>query len=285
MTTLLDVPRPAETPTINPVRRPKRHARLLLCLGGLPLALFAGVYLMFFTPESPPRVALSVPQSGTDTSFAIPAGRWSVGRGSIAGYRVREKLLRLPASNDAVGRTDAIVGDFHLEPSSYGFLVKRGMRVEIDVSTLKSDEPRRDDHMRTMAIETDMFPTAAFVTTADLVVPHAVLGSGAVNITVTGDLTLHGVTRSVTIPIEAQRNGDRIEVVGSFNFSWDLFEIRQPNLSYVTVESDPTLELQLFFDHESAHAANGVGSHARNLGAGMGELAAGQPATANGGGE
>src|SRR5687767_13369245 len=94
MTTFLDVPRPTETPTIEPVRRPKRHTRLLLCLAGLPLALFAGVYLMFFTPDSPPRVALSVPaQSETDTSFGIPAGRWSVGRGSIAGYRVRESCF------------------------------------------------------------------------------------------------------------------------------------------------------------------------------------------------
>lgn len=55
---------------------------------------------VFFTPDSPIQLRLST-QAG-DTAFAVPVGVWSVGRGSVAGYRVREKLLRLPASNDAV---------------------------------------------------------------------------------------------------------------------------------------------------------------------------------------
>jgi hypothetical protein len=36
--------------------------------------------------------------------------------------------------------------------------------------------------------------------------------------------------------------------VGSLSFPWAMFGMEQPNLSYVTVEADPTLELQLFFD-------------------------------------
>jgi hypothetical protein len=31
-----------------------------------------------------------------------------------------------------------------------------------------------------------------------------------------------------------------------------MFGMDQPNQSYVTVESDPTLEFQLFFDHTAA---------------------------------
>ena len=40
-------------------------------------------------------------------------------------------------------------------------------------------------------------------------------------------------------------------MVGSLSFPWEYFDIKRPNLSYVTVEADPTLELQVFFDHES----------------------------------
>ena len=50
--------------------------------------------------------------------------------------------------------------------------------------------------------------------------------------------------------MHAQHAGGRIEVVG-IELPWDYFEMKQPNLSYVTVEADPTLELQVFFDHES----------------------------------
>jgi hypothetical protein len=35
------------------------------------------------------------------------AGQWKIATGSVAGYRVREKLGFLPAESDAVGRTSS----------------------------------------------------------------------------------------------------------------------------------------------------------------------------------
>jgi polyisoprenoid-binding protein YceI len=125
------------------------------------------------------------------------------------------------------------------------------MRLDADLSTMTSDEPRRDDHMRTMGIESDRFPTASFASTADLVVrPEA--GSASARALVRGELTLHGVTRTVDVPVQARYDGSRIEVVGSLSFPWELFEMPQPNLSYVTVEADPTMEFQLFFDRTAS---------------------------------
>jgi polyisoprenoid-binding protein YceI len=226
----------------------QRRRRVRLLAGAavaVPVAAVAAAYLLFFTPDSPPELRLSA--TVAQPTYAVPTGAWSVGQGSVAGYRVREKLLSLPAPNDAVGRTSSIRGDFRLagDGTGGGLRVERGMRIDVDVSTLKSDEDRRDDHMRTMAIETGQFPTATFVSTADLVLPPAGQAATAVE----GDLTLHGVTRAVSIPVQAQHASGRIEVVGSLSFSWDDFGMKRPNLSYVTVESDPTLEFQLFFDH------------------------------------
>lgn len=206
-------------------------------------AAFVAVYLLFFTPDSPPPLTLST----TPQATGAPAGTWAVGQGSVAGYRVRERLVRLPAPNDAVGRTSAVTGRFELAQDRDAVVVKSGMRIEVDVATLKSDEDRRDDHMHTMAIESDRFPTATFVSTSDLVVRAD--GGQTAQTVVRGDLTLHGVTRTVEIPVQAAYDGSRIEVVGSFSFPWDLFEMERPNLSYVTVEADPTMEFQLFFDH------------------------------------
>jgi hypothetical protein len=53
----------------------------------------------------------------------------------------------------------------------------------------------------------------------------------------------------VTIPVQAQQSDGRIEVVGSLRFGWDDFGMKRPDMSYVSVESDPTLEFQLFFEH------------------------------------
>jgi polyisoprenoid-binding protein YceI len=238
MTVLMDHPNvqvPGRARRFTPVR-----VVALAAIGAV--TAFAVAYAAFFTPDSPPALTLSGP--GTSASVVgAPAGVWSVGAGSVAGYRVREKLLRLPASNDAVGRTGAVTGSFRLDTGREGVLVRSGMRIEADVSTLKSDEDRRDDHMRTMAIETDRFPTATFVSTSDLV-----MGPGATSALVRGELTLHGVTRTVEVPVQAGFDGGRIEVVGALSFPWALFDMERPNLSYVTVEADPTMEFQLFFD-------------------------------------
>ena len=232
-------PGPSKTKRITPFRV------LLAAAAGLVTA-FVAVYAFFFTPDSPPELALST-GSGAQPAAGVPAGDWSVGTGSVAGYRVREKLLRLPASNDAVGRTGAVTGSFRLVPDGSGYVVRSGMRIDVDLTTLKSDEDRRDDHMRTMAIETDRFPTATFLTTSDLVVPAD--GSSTARPLMRGELTLHGVTRTVDVPVQARYDGARVEVVGTLSFPWDMFEMERPNLSYVTVEADPTMEFQLFFDH------------------------------------
>lgn len=214
-----------------------------------PVAGLAAAYLVFFTPDSPPELRLST--QAPQPAYAVPTGEWSVGQGSVAGYRVREKLLSLPAPNDAVGRTSAITGDFRLTGDGGVLRMERGMRIDVDVSTLKSDQDRRDEHMHTMAIESDRFPTATFVSTSDVAVPAE---DGQATTEVQGDLTLHGVTRPVTVAVQAQQAAGRIEVVGSLTFTWDQFDMKRPNMSYVTVESDPTLEFQLFFDHGPAPA-------------------------------
>ena len=43
----------------------------------------------------------------------------------------------------------------------------------------------------------------------------------------TGDLTLHGVTKSVTLDVTAQRNGDIIDVLGSTNVVFADYGTRQ----------------------------------------------------------
>ncbi|MGH9223635.1 MAG: YceI family protein [Acidimicrobiales bacterium] len=67
-----------------------------------------------------------------------------------------------------------------------------------------------------------------------------------------GDLTIHGVTRRVSVPLDVQLTGATIEVVGALTFNWDLFGIKAPNLAYVTVESTATLEFRLLFAHATA---------------------------------
>jgi polyisoprenoid-binding protein YceI len=214
-------------------------------IGGLVAA-----YLVLFTDDSTDRLALTEPSgdAATTTPGATPAtlaGRWVTAEGSEAGYRVREKLANLPAQSDAVGRTRAVTGGMAVANGGEG-LVARDLQMEVDLTQLRSDETRRDNRIRTQGLETNRFPRATFVSTRDIAVPASAATGQAFDAAVQGDLTLHGVTRRVTIPVRSQLVGDAGEVVGSLEFPMSMFDIDPPNIGgFVTVEPNATLEFKI----------------------------------------
>ena len=218
----------------------------------VPLAAIAAVYLLFFTDDSPDKFTLDTPSGSTRTTTAGSTGdasgldgTWTVAAGSEAGYRVREKLAALPATSDAVGRTESVTGTVAVTGSG-AQLVADSVNVEVDVSTLESNEDRRDNRIRTQGLESDEFPTATFVSTAPVTLPAGTEAGQAVKAEVTGDLTLHGVTKRVTIPLDVQLTGGQGQVVGSLKFPFSDFGMTPPSVGgFVTVESDATLEFKL----------------------------------------
>ena len=65
----------------------------------------------------------------------------------------------------------------------------------------------------------------------------------AVDVTLHGNLTLHGVTKTVDLPAKAQLNGSVIQVLGSLTFPFSDYTIVAPNIgNFVTVQDNGTLE-------------------------------------------
>ena len=179
---------------------------------------------------------------GTATASEL-AGAWTVTDGSVVGYRVREQVGGISALTDAVGRTSAVTGSATLEASGDALAVAAAS-FEADLSQLESDEGRRDNRIRSIGLESDTFPIATFVLTEAIEVPAEALTGATVDVTLTGDLAIHGVTKRVSIPGQARLNGDRIEVVGSLTFPFSDFGMTPPDVAgFVQVEEDATLEL------------------------------------------
>ena len=216
----------------------------------VPLAALAAIYLLFFNEDSPDKFTLDTPAGDTTPSPTGAAtgsleGTWRVAEGSEAGYRVREKLAALPATSDAVGRTTVVTGALTVTGTG-SQVVADGVNVEVDVSTLESDEDRRDNRIRTSGLQTDEFPTATFVSTAPVTLPAGAETGQPVETEVTGNLTIHGVTKLVTIPLQVQLIGDQGQVVGSLKFPFSDFGMTPPSIGgFVSVESDATLEFNL----------------------------------------
>ena len=176
------------------------------------------------------------------------AGPWTVASGE-AGYRVREQLANLPAESDAIGRTSDVTGSITLVAAGDGAELTEGT-ITIDTTTIASDESRRDNRLRTEGLETDSFPTATFTVSAPVDIPAAALAGEATDLTLVGDLTLHGVTRAVEIPAQAQLVDGRIQVAGSLPIVLADYDIVAPNVGgfIVSIADEGTLEFLVTFE-------------------------------------
>jgi polyisoprenoid-binding protein YceI len=154
---------------------------------------------------------------------------------------VQEQLVGIGAKT-AVGRTPKVTGSLTLE----GTTVPKAS-FEVDMTTLTTDDARRDNAIRTQAIETARFPKATFVLTQPIELGSIPADGEQIKVDATGDLTLHGVTKTVTIPLEAQRKGNVVVVIGSLEIPFADYSISQPRAaSVLSVEDKGTFEVQLF---------------------------------------
>lgn len=103
-----------------------------------------------------------------------------------------------------------------------------------------------DDDARRPTKCSERFLEATFTLTSPLDVGSAALSGASVDVALSGDLTIHGVTRPVTIAGQARLNGDRIEIVASLTFPFSDFSMTPPDIAgFVQVEDEATLEVLL----------------------------------------
>ncbi len=214
-----------------------------------------GAYFLFFKSDPEPRAAIketpvvteatnpgSQPggqPTGLDGSYTLPSGATD----SFVGYRVTEKLSFNIANTEATGRTSDVTGTLKIAGTTIS-----DVSITANLKTLKSDEDRRDNRIRTSGLESDTFPEAKFVLTSPIQLSAVPAAGETVKADATGDFTLHGVTKKVTIPIEGRWDGEKVQVVGSLPVTFADYEIDAPSIGgFVSVEDHGEMEFQLFF--------------------------------------
>ncbi len=189
------------------LRTPPRPIAVTLALG-LLLGSMAGPA----AAQSPAPAASAVAAAGLDGTWTIDHSIGSYDyaasdfSGSWAGYRAQEELVGVGGTT-AVGRTPGIDGSITLAGNQV-----TAADLTVDLKTLASDESMRDGQLGRQGIQTDQFPTATFVLTAPIDLGTIPAEGTSINVTATGDLTLHGVTKSVQVPMAAVQGGDIIGV-------------------------------------------------------------------------
>ena len=182
---------------------------------------------------------------GVDGTWAVDTsvGQFSFedSTGTFVGFRVSEELSGI-GSTTAVGRTPAVEGTMTINGTTL-----TATTIDADMTALTTNNSRRDRPAQD-ALGTSQFPTATFVLTSPIELGDAASTGAKTAVTAKGDLTVHGVTKSVEVPLEAQLTGDTIVVVGSLPVVFSDYGITAPTAPIVlSVDDHGTMELQLFF--------------------------------------
>lgn len=227
----------------------RRTRWVVIALAALVLAPVVGTFLYFnvIRDDPPERLSLADVTTTTGTSTSDPGataegveGEWRVAEGSIVGYRVQETLFGQSA--EGVGRSEGVTGSITIE----GAAVTAGT-FEVDMTTFESDESRRDGQFEGRIMETARFPTASFVLTRPIELGEVPADGEEIDAEATGELTLHGVTREITIPLTAKLSGSTFAVDGSVTITFADYEINDPSGGPASVGDDGELELLLVF--------------------------------------
>ena len=170
-------------------------------------------------------------------------GSYSDYTSTWAGFRVEEVLSNI-GNNTAIGRTPNVSGTLTLDGQTLSTTA-----ITVDLTTITSDQPRRDQPIQ-RTLETNNFPTATFELTQPMSLPEAPAEGVTYNLTAVGNMTVHGVTKQVSVDLQAQLKNGVIVVVGSTPFNFSDYNMSPPQAPVVlSVDDHGTIEFQLFFAH------------------------------------
>jgi polyisoprenoid-binding protein YceI len=107
---------------------------------------------------------------------------------SVAEFKVKHMMI-----SNVKGSFSGLSGSLHLDESDY---TRSSAEASIPLATLSTGDVQRDGHLKSADFfDAEKFPTLTFKTTN-------IDSTGGADYAVTGDLTLHGITKSVTFAVE-----------------------------------------------------------------------------------
>jgi len=122
------------------------------------------------------------PAPGTVTTWKLDPAH------SHAEFKVKHMMI-----SNVKGGFSGLTGTLALDETDY---THSAVEVDIPIATLSTGDPQRDGHLKSADfLDADKFPAITFKSTN-------IDSKGGANYAVTGDLTIHGVAKAVTLTVE-----------------------------------------------------------------------------------
>ena len=150
-----------------------------------------------------------------------------------------------------VGTTHAIQGEIAIDRAHPDQSVVGPIRV--DLRTLKTDAPNRDNALQTPYLESAKYPTAVFTSTRIYGIPDAYADGRDVQVEVLGTLMMHGVAKPEGFTGTVHLAGNTLTGTLSTMVQWTDFSMESPTiLGQRVVGDEVTLTVQFVAARESA---------------------------------
>lgn len=168
----------------------------------------------------------SPPGTGAAAGDASLAGTWSVAAGSSVASTVQAGVG--PFMNEVTARTNGVMGSTTIELRGGG-LEMGGTSFTVDMTRLSTGDGLLDDRLRSI-LEPDRFPTSTFDQRGTVAMPTvAELRAGA-TVSISGDLTLHGVRHELAVAAHLRLRGDSVEVTATIPYRLADFDLHGQGL-------------------------------------------------------
>ena len=141
------------------------------------------------------------------------------------------------------GKTSKVSGAIVADPAAPSAAT---VDVTVNMASLDTGNGLRNREMKELYLDTKQYPTAKFKSVS-VEGPASVAPNQPADIKVTGDFTLHGVTKRMTIPVRVVLIPvGRIHATSSFKVHMPDFGINVPNNILVTVNDEVPVRLDVW---------------------------------------
>jgi polyisoprenoid-binding protein YceI len=193
-------------------------------------------------PESP--VADSTPKPGpTDSALKLPSSPKSeaaVGAPILTPENTSVAFVGSKVTGKHDGGFKQLKGTLELVREK---LESSKISAEIDMNSIYSDNDNLTNHLKSPDFfDVAKFPTTTFVTTGIESGSHDAKAKDATH-TVTGNLTLHGVTKSISFPSKIALAGDRFNLDSEFFINRKDFAINYPGKANDLIRDEVVIKL------------------------------------------
>jgi len=212
------------TSTLHPTKESppqrSRHKWRWIIIGGTSAVLVIVVVasVLWFALQSSPA-PLGLPQEGARSATSALDGAWRPSSGSVAGFRVQQTFLGM--NRDLVGRTNAIAGDIAVSNDQVNSATLR-----IDLSTVLVNGKTQPQFAQ--SLDTADHPIATITLARPILLDRNFISGATATASVSGNLTLHGLTHPVTFSVTSRRTGSQVEVSGSIPVQFSEWAIKGP---------------------------------------------------------